>query len=81
MTMVTKWLMRTAKGYDTKNGTGLLPFVVAKDMFPGYSPASLLGAKKKVICVDFSVGVRYEERGMSLSAEFGEADTEDTASD
>jgi len=36
------------------------------DMFPGYSPSSFLGAKKKVICVDFSVGVRYEERGMCL---------------
>eukprot|EP00435_Cladocopium_sp_Y103_P068641 s1255_g31.t3 len=35
-------------------------------MFPGYSPASLLGRKRKVICVDFSVGVRYEERGMCL---------------
>ncbi|CAE7214360.1 prpE [Symbiodinium sp. CCMP2592] len=36
------------------------------DMFPGYSPSSLLGKKKKVMCVDFSVGVRYEERGMGL---------------
>ncbi|CAE7344092.1 nipblb, partial [Symbiodinium necroappetens] len=36
------------------------------DMFPGYSPNSLLGTKRKVMCIDFSVGVRYEERGMGL---------------
>ena len=64
----------------------LLSFEDAQDMFPGYSPSSFLGAKKKapfdpkqkwkhdpqhtfvlqVICVDFSVGVRYEERGMCV---------------
>lgn len=61
-------------------------------MFPGYSPGSLLGHKRKawpwlkasaqskgpkgcrltcseqVICVDFSVGVRYEERGMCVAS-------------
>ncbi|CAJ1333888.1 unnamed protein product [Effrenium voratum] len=36
------------------------------DMFSGYGPADLLGPKKKVVCTDFSVGVRYEERGMGL---------------
>lgn len=47
-----------------KHPKGFLPS--GADMFPGYSPASLLGRKRKVICVDFSVGVRYEERGMCL---------------
>ena len=61
-------------------------FLLWKDMFPGYSPSSLLGTKKKagpearpralpvsacrswqVMCVDFSVGVRCEERGMGSS--------------
>ncbi|CAK9075610.1 unnamed protein product [Durusdinium trenchii] len=47
-----------------KHPKGFLPSGV--DMFPGYSPDSLLGINKKVICVDFSVGVRFEERGMGL---------------
>eukprot|EP00656_Telonema_subtile_P021969 TRINITY_DN23004_c0_g1_i1.p1 TRINITY_DN23004_c0_g1~~TRINITY_DN23004_c0_g1_i1.p1 ORF type:complete len:216 (+),score=48.37 TRINITY_DN23004_c0_g1_i1:119-766(+) len=36
------------------------------DMFPGYGPSQLVGDKKKVICVDYAAGVRYEERGLGL---------------
>jgi len=36
------------------------------DMFPGLGPADLLGPTRKVMCVDYAVGVRYEERGMGL---------------
>ena len=33
------------------------------DMFPQYKPNQLCGPKKKVLCVDYAAGVRYEERG------------------
>ena len=36
------------------------------DMFAGYRPEQLLGATKRVMCVDYAVGVRYEERGKAL---------------
>ena len=36
------------------------------DMFPGYRPEELLGPGKGVMCVDFAVGVRFEERGRGL---------------
>jgi len=36
------------------------------DLFPMYKPSSLVGKKKKVMCIDFAAGVRYEERGMGL---------------
>jgi len=82
-------VQRLGKVRDRHGFAKLTPLVLedAQDMFPGYSPSSFLGAKKKapfdpkqktwkhdpqhtfvlqVICVDFSVGVRYEERGMCV---------------
>merc|ERR1712151_527679 len=47
-----------------KHPSGFSP--VGADMFPGYKPWQLLGRTKKVMCVDFSAGVRFEERGMEL---------------
>jgi len=43
------------------------PFLpTGADMFPGYRPSDLLGPRKKVMCVDYAAGVRFEERGMEL---------------
>lgn len=36
------------------------------DMFPNNGPHELLGPSKKVMCIDYAAGVRYEERGMGL---------------
>ena len=35
-------------------------------MFAGYRPEALLGPTKGVMCIDYAVGVRYEERGKGL---------------
>eukprot|EP00812_Abedinium_dasypus_P014614 NODE_815_length_1354_cov_261.565820.p1 GENE.NODE_815_length_1354_cov_261.565820~~NODE_815_length_1354_cov_261.565820.p1 ORF type:complete len:397 (-),score=88.99 NODE_815_length_1354_cov_261.565820:146-1336(-) len=40
--------------------------LAGENMFPGYSASELLGPVWKVACVDFSVGLRYQERGMGL---------------
>ena len=49
---------------DEMHPQGFKP--TGEDMFPSYQPSHLLGAKKKVMCVDFAAGVRYEERGLGL---------------
>jgi len=36
------------------------------DMFPNSAPQDLLGPCKNVMCIDYAVGIRYEERGMGL---------------
>ena len=36
------------------------------NMFPNYKVNQLLGPQKKVMCVDYACGVRYEERALQL---------------
>ena len=35
-------------------------------LFASGEDSSLLGASRKVMCVDYSIGLRYEERGRAL---------------
>ena len=37
------------------------------DIFDGLGPSQMLGIRRRAMCVDFAVGVRYEERGLGAA--------------
>lgn len=59
-----RWMNEVSERIHELKPEGFHP--TGADMFPGYDPASLVGKGKKVMCVDYAAGVRYEERGLGV---------------
>ena len=56
-----RFMSEVAPEVDEMHPEGFNP--TGADMFPQYQPNQLCGPQKKVMCVDYAAGVRYEERG------------------
>lgn len=64
LVVIGHYWRRWMREVDARVPSGFAPS--GADVFDGVAPTALLGPRRSVFCVDFAVGLRYEERGLKL---------------